>query len=94
MPTSILKTTRYDSAHYLKTEKDIEAFLDAALNENDPLIMYHAIESIARSLGVKHIARATGIGYQRVCKMLAEDSDGELKSVVKIARSLRASMRE
>ena len=93
MATVRLKTTRYDSADYLKTEKDIQAFLDAALSENDPLIMYHAIEVIARSLGVKHIARASGIGYERVCKVLAEDDDGD-KSVVKIVRSLRASMRK
>ena len=93
MATFRLKTTRYDSADYIKTEKDIEAFLDAALSENDPLIMYHAIKAVARSLGMKHIARVTGIGYERVCKVLAKDDDGD-KSVVKIVRSLRASMRE
>lgn len=94
MATVRIKTTRYDSADYLKNEEDIATFLDAAFSANDPLILHHAIEVIARSLGVKQIARATGIGYERVCKMLAEDNDGELKSVVKIARSLRASMRE
>ena len=49
---SELKTTRYDSADYLKSEKDIAAYLDAALEDGDPALIRHALNAIARARGM------------------------------------------
>jgi len=34
-----IKTTRWDSAEHLQTEEDIASYLDAVLEENDPVLV-------------------------------------------------------
>ena len=89
-----LKTTRYDSADYLTSEKDIAAYLDAALNAADPALVGRAIEVIARARGITQISYDCGVERVSLCKALAEEGDRELDTVLKVARSLRAFIRE
>jgi probable addiction module antidote protein len=44
-----LKTTRWDSAEYLQTDEDIAAYLDAALEEDDPALVTYALGVITRA---------------------------------------------
>jgi probable addiction module antidote protein len=46
-----LNTTRWDSAEHLKTEEDIQAYLDACVEESDgdPALIIHAFAVIARA---------------------------------------------
>jgi probable addiction module antidote protein len=44
-----IRTTRYDAADYLKTEKDIEAYLEAALKDGDPRVIAAAQDAIQRA---------------------------------------------
>lgn len=46
---SKVKTTRFDVAEYLKTDKDIAAYLNVALAENDPALFVAALGDIARA---------------------------------------------
>lgn len=39
---------RYDPANYLKTEDDITAYLDAVMEDGDPVLIAAALEDIAR----------------------------------------------
>ena len=44
-------TTRWDSAEYLKTEEDVQLYLEACLEEagDDPAFIAHALDVINRS---------------------------------------------
>jgi probable addiction module antidote protein len=44
-----LKTTRWDAADYLETREDIEAYLDAILDDGDPELLKAALGDIARA---------------------------------------------
>ena len=46
-----VNTTRWDSAEYLKTEEDIQLYLEACLEEagEDPAFIPHALDVIARA---------------------------------------------
>jgi probable addiction module antidote protein len=44
-----LRTTRYDTAAYLKTEADIAAYLEAALEDGDPRVIAAAQDAIRRA---------------------------------------------
>ncbi len=44
-----LRTTRYDAAAYLKTEQDIAAYLEAALEDGDPRMIAAAQDAIRRA---------------------------------------------
>jgi len=55
-----LKTTRYDTAKYLKTKKDVAAYLDAVFADGDPALIAHALGVVARTEGMAEIAKQAG----------------------------------
>ncbi len=51
------KTRRWDAADYLKSDKDMAAYLEAALEENDPALFTAALGDVARAKGMSEIAQ-------------------------------------
>ena len=53
-----INTTRWDSAEYLKTEEDIQLYLEACLEEvgDDLAFIAHALEAIARTRNMNQLA--------------------------------------
>ncbi|MHB8789044.1 MAG: addiction module antidote protein [Desulfobulbaceae bacterium] len=83
-----LKTTRWDSAEYLKTDEDIAAYLDAVLEEDDPGLVTHALGVIARAKGMSQIARETGLGRESLYKALSSEGNPEFSTIVKVLKAL------
>jgi probable addiction module antidote protein len=83
-----LKTTRWDSAEYLKTDEDIAAYLDAVLEEDDPALVTHALGVIARAKGMSQIARETGLGRESLYKALSPEGNPEFATIVKVLKAL------
>ena len=50
-------TALWDPAEHLKTEQDMVAYLEAALEEQDPALIAAALGDIARAKCMTHIAR-------------------------------------
>jgi probable addiction module antidote protein len=46
---AVRKTRPYDAAEYLETEDDATAYLQAALEDDDPAIVIHVLDNIARA---------------------------------------------
>jgi probable addiction module antidote protein len=46
----------WDAAEFIETKEDIVAYLEAAMNENDPALLLKAIGAIARSEGISRLA--------------------------------------
>lgn len=83
-----LKTTRYDSADYLKSEKAIAAYLDAALEDGDPKVIRHALNTIARARGMSQIARDSGVTRESLYRAFSEDGNPEFTTILKVVRAL------
>ena len=83
-----LKTTRWDSAEHLRTDEDIAAYLDAVLEENDPVLVTHALGVIARAKGMSQIARETGLGRESLYKALSSEGHPEFATVLKVIKAL------
>ncbi len=58
-------TQPWDVTHYLETEEDMAAYLDAALEEDDPALLAAALGDIARAKGMSEIARETALGPRK-----------------------------
>ena len=54
----------WDAAEHLETKEDMAAYLEAALEDGDPTLVVAALGEIARSKGMTHIARETGLGRE------------------------------
>ena len=69
------KTRLWDAAEYLKTEEDMAAYLEAALEENDPSLIAAALGDIARAKGMTQIAKKTGLGRESLYKALSPEGN-------------------
>ena len=85
-----LKTTPWNSAAYLETERDIGAYLDACVEEagDDPAFLAHALGVVARARNMSQLARDTGLTREGLYKALAADGNPSFATVLKVASAL------
>jgi probable addiction module antidote protein len=71
-----LKTTRWDSADYLKTKEDIAGYLDAVLG------------NVARSKGMTEIAKDARLSRSSLYKALSSDGNPEFATVASVLKTM------
>ena len=54
-----VRTRPWDAADYLKTDADMDAYLEAALEDGDPQLITAALGDIAKARGMTKIATST-----------------------------------
>lgn len=86
----IIKTTRWDSAEHLKTDEDIQLYLEACLEEggDDPAFIIHALGVISRAKNMSQLARDTGITREGLYKAFSEDGNPTFATVTKVMKAL------
>jgi len=82
------ETVGWDAAEHLKTKDDIKAYLEAALEENDPKLISAALGDIARAKGMTQITQKTGLGRESLYKALSAEGNPELSTVLKVVDAL------
>ena len=77
-----IKLRKWDSAEHLKTEEDMQAYLQACIDESngDAAFIAKALGNIAKAKGMAQLSRDTGLGRESLYKALSGDVDR--KSVV------------
>jgi len=86
--TKTLKTIPWDSADYLKTDKDIAYYLEAVFEDGDPELIAHALGTVARAKGMTKVADAAGLGRESLYKALSSEGNPEFATVLKVMRAL------
>ncbi len=82
------KTHPWDVTRYLDSDEAMAAYLDFALEEDDPALLAAALGDIARAKGMTQIARETGLGRESLYKALSSEGNPEFGTVQKVVRSL------
>ena len=83
-----MKTSKYDPADYIETREDIIAFLEGALEENDPEFLFETIGHIARSKGMAKIANELNIDRAGLYKSFSSDGNPYFITVLKVLDNL------
>jgi probable addiction module antidote protein len=85
-----MKTTRWDSAEHLKTDDDIELYLEACLEEagDDTAFIVHALGVIARARNMSQLARDAGLTREGLYKALSPGGNPAFATVAKVAKAL------
>ena len=83
-----LKTRLWDATEHLKTEEDIAAYLEAALEERDPCLVAATLGDIARTKGMAQIAHDTGLGRESLYRALSSEGNPEFATIMKVASAL------
>jgi probable addiction module antidote protein len=64
------------------------AYLEAALEENDPALIAAALGDIARAKGMSQIAKQTNLGRESLYKALSPDGNPEFSTILKVINAL------
>ena len=88
--TKPVKLSRWDSAEHLRSEEDIAAYFEAAVEEagDDPAYILHVLNTIARARGMMKLANDAGLTRGGLYKALAPDAKPSFQTVAKIAKAL------
>ncbi len=80
--------SRYDTADYLRDEHDVQAYLDAALEDGDPAMIALALGNIARARNISQLARETQMSREGVYKALSGQGNPSFATIAKLASAL------
>jgi len=82
------KTTRFDAAEYLNSEKRQAAYITAALETGDPDFVRDALGIVARARGVGRIAKTAKLNRESLYKALSKNGNPEFSTVMRVVRAL------
>lgn len=85
-----IKLRKWDSAEHLKTEEDMQAYLEACIEEapNDAAFIAKALGTIARARGMTQLAKETGLGRESLYKALSGEGNPSFETVLKVSHAL------
>jgi len=83
-----IRIRKWDAAEHLKTDADMVAYLEAALEEGDPALVAAVLGDIARVKGMSGIARRAGVGRESLYKALSAQGNPELATILKVVKAL------
>lgn len=86
------KTTKYDPAEDLVTERAIASFMAEALQTNDAGYIAHALGVVARAKGMAQIAAETGLSREQLYRSFSEHGNPTLKSTLAVMKALRIEL--
>jgi probable addiction module antidote protein len=78
----------FDAAEYIKTKKDVVAYLEAALAEDDPKLLFTVIGDIARSEGMVRLAQELDLDRKGLYKALSPKGNPSFITVAKVLDKL------
>ena len=84
--------TRWDAADYIQTVEDAACHLEAASEEDGPVLLA-TLRNIARSESMSALAREAGIGRASLYRILTGECNPTLDTLLKIARALRLRLK-
>jgi probable addiction module antidote protein len=85
----MLKTKKFDVADYLKTEEEIEAYLNAFFEDGDYKYLPLALADIARARkAMATAAKAAGVSRTSLYQSLSEEGRPAFETIAKVAQSL------
>ncbi|MCI4568529.1 addiction module antidote protein [Lysobacter sp. CFH 32150] len=83
-----IKTSKFDAADYLTSQAAIDAYLEAALEENDPAFFQKALGTVARAQGMQDIAGKSQTTRAGLYKALSSEGNPEFATVMRVVNAL------
>lgn len=83
-----LETTKFDIQDHLKTPEAQAAYIEAALEENDPAFLAAALGDVARARGMKQVAKDAGVTREALYRALSAKGDPRLSTLMGVLAAL------
>lgn len=82
------KTSPYDSAEYLDNTDAINAYMEEALETDDPAFIAQALGTVARARGMSRIAKKAGLSRESLYKALSTEGNPEFGTIIRVMQAL------
>src|SRR6266852_9089256 len=82
------KTSSYDSAEYLDSIDAINAYMEEAMETDDPAFIAKALGTVARARGMSRIAKKSGLSRESLYKALSPEGNPEFGTVIRVMQAL------
>ena len=87
-----IRTYPINIAAELKTDEDISAFIEASIEEakddTDPIYLIHALETAARAQGMLKTAKEADVDRASLYRILSGETDPRASTLARIANAL------
>ena len=84
-----MKSTTYKTSDYLKTQKNIIAYLNAALEDGEPAVLLEALRNVAQAKGgMGALAKAAGVSRESLYKTLSRRGNPKIDTIMGLLRAL------
>ena len=81
-------TSPYDSAEYLDSIDAINAYMEEALETDDPAFIAKALGTIARARGMSQMAKKAGLPRESLYKALSSEGNPEFGTIIRVMQAL------
>lgn len=84
-----MKTTTFKTSDYLRTQKDIVAYLNAALEDGEPAILLEALRNVAQAKGgMGALAKSAGVSRESLYRTLSRRGNPKIDTIMELLRAL------
>jgi probable addiction module antidote protein len=86
------KTYEWDSVAALRSDAEIAAYVQAALEDEDASFVAHALGVVARARGMTQVAQDAGLSRESLCKALSLEGNPSFDTIVRVLRALHLNL--
>ena len=84
-----MKAAAFKTSDYLKTQKDIVAYLNAALEDGEPAVLLEALRNVAQARGgMGALAKAAGMSRESLYRTLSRRGNPKIETLMELLRAL------
>ena len=83
-----VSVSRWDTAEFLDSQEDIDAYLQVAFESGDARQITKALGNVAKAKGMMDIARKTGLTREHLYTSLSENGNPTLQTLTTIVNTL------
>ena len=81
-------TRPFDPAEYVDGDEGVAAYIEEALETNDPAFIADALGVVARARGMSRIAKDAGLSRESLYKALSAEGNPEFGTIVRVLQAL------
>lgn len=84
-----MSTRVYKTSDYLKTQKDIVAYLNAALEDGETAVLLEALRNVAQAKGgMGALAKAAGVSRESLYRTLSRRGNPKIETIMELLKAL------
>lgn len=87
-----IKLKEFDVVDFPETDEEMQEYLNAAIEKNDPKFLFTVLGDIVRAKNLSKLSRDTGISREGIYKALSGDSNPAFTTIFKIVNALGLKM--